>query len=261
MPTPSSDHVAPLPVAVRRLAAVVAVTGPLAWFVGQAVLAAIPESPGSTALGRIRDHGEPWTWGHLLLGVALVALGVLAACLARLGDGGTLSGLGLVAALAGVVVQAAVLGVDAVLGVLAGLSDQAAATSVHRAVVEQVVVHLDRWDLLLTGGLCLLVVEVRRAGALPVPVTTALLVALALPALADLRVAVAAVTALAFAAAASSLWRGTAAAGPPGAGSTALVAVAFLLAASVSWERAVLGLVVVAALTLRRDRRPVPVSA
>lgn len=219
----------------RPLLGVPAIAGAALMLAAQLILASMPAA--ETGLERIRLSPDAWTAAHILIGAALVCF--LLAGVALLSLARSLVGVvAFVALAAGAVVSAMTNGVDAVLGVLSGIGADGA---IHRAIAEHLVQPLDIWDAAMTVGLVALVALVHVGGTVPWWGTSSALVGLAVPALTDLRVVAPALMLIGFIVLTVSLRR-TATGARPALG----VVVAFVPAAFLSVERAVLLVVVLA---------------
>jgi len=107
----------------------------------------------------------------------------------------------------GAVLQGVLVGVDLTVGTLAASPDSTVAAALHRDIVDEVVRPLDRWSLLPTFGLTLLAVTMLVRRTLSAGAVAPLLLALAVPALPDLRIVAAAGLLGAFVVVAWALWR------------------------------------------------------
>ena len=189
----------------RRATAVACVIAPLAFLGGQVLLATM--DPASSTLERIASSPAAWTCSHVLIAVAAASYVLVAGGLAGLSPGSAVARLGLLLVVTGAVLQGVLVGVDLTVGTLAASPDSTLAAALHRDIVDEVVGPLDRWSLLPTFGLTLLAVTMLVRRTLSAGAVAPLLLALAVPALPDLRIVAAAGLLGAFVVVAWALWR------------------------------------------------------
>jgi hypothetical protein len=208
------------------------------WAAALLVVAAAAQLAGHVVMGP-RDDRTTWVVSHVLLVIGAVVLLAAMAVVALVAGPGPGTWLGLVLLVVGQAMTLAVLGIDLDLA------------SVDVGVIRT----LDTWDFLSVVGTVVLLLELRRLRGAE-PGTDLALLALAVPALDGLVVLAAAAVLVGFAALAHSLLAGR------GHGAyawlTVVTAVGYVVAGTVSWQRAALAVVVVA-WTVHRLRAGSPV--
>ena len=161
---------------------------PLAFVLGQVLLAGMRRE--QTLFATLTAQADVWLLSHTLLVVWLILLIPAIWGLGQLsGRGGVVYRVvGSLFAVVGVIIITLITGVDFALGAIAPLDAQLGLGVVHAQIVAKVIHPLDQVDIALPTGLLLLTIGVYRSRGAPQWIVLLVLIGLAIPQSANLRV-------------------------------------------------------------------------